>query len=611
MRPTKTAGLIITVLLPLVIVCGNAWAQTPETELENLRQSAEQGDAEAQNKLGMMYANGQGVEKDAREAVRWYQRAADQGLATAQVNLGWMYDTGEGVEKNDREAAQWYRRAADQGDAKAQFNLGVMYANGEGVEKNDREAAQWYRRAADQGDADAQFNLGLMYDTGIGVEKDAREAAQWYRRAADQGFTKAQFNLGVMYANGEGVEKNDREAAQWYRRAADQGFTKAQFNLGVMYANGEGVEKNDREAAQWYRRAADQGDADAQNNLGVMYDNGIGVEKDAREAAQWYRRAADQGSTKAQFNLGVMYANGEGVEKNDREAAQWYRRAADQGDADAQNNLGLMYATGRGVIQDDREAYIWLSLAAVQETATAKTRDKVAGRLSPSERRAAQAEARRRLKAIDAGRAESTDKWMPYAQSPLTSVSPPSQQPSAAQTAFEHGWRSVVVITTSDAQGSGVIVRPNVVATNCHVVDDGGEIVVYKADNRRAQTDTPHRAAIRHADDERDLCLLDVSALWGIPAQIRKAGSLSIGEAVYAIGTPQGLEYSLSAGVVSQLRRDEDGAPVIQTDAAVSPGSSGGGLFDAEGYLVGITTQKISDGEITFAVPAEWILDMP
>ncbi|MDD9859193.1 MAG: trypsin-like peptidase domain-containing protein [Nitrospira sp.] len=95
-----------------------------------------------------------------------------------------------------------------------------------------------------------------------------------------------------------------------------------------------------------------------------------------------------------------------------------------------------------------------------------------------------------------------------------------------------------------------------------------------------------------------------------MPAQIRKASSLSIGEQVYAIGTPRGLDYSLSAGVVSQLRSDADDAPFIQTDATVAPGSSGGGLFDAKGNLVGITTEKISDGEITFAIPTEWILDL-
>ena len=471
------------------------------------------------------------------------------------------------------------QQSARQGNVEDQNMLGMMYAKGKDVPQDDREAVEWFRLAADQGHADAQFNLGWMYDTGQGAPQDYREAVQWYRLAADQGHAGAQFNLGVSYATGQGVPQDYREAAKWYRLAADQGHADAQFNLDVRYAKSEGVPQNHREAVKWYRLAADQGDADAQFNLGLKYDNGKGVPQDYREAVKWYRLAADQGH------------------------------------ASAQNNLGWMYDNGKGVIQDYREAYIWFSLAAVNGDKDAtKNRDIVVKHLSPGERQAATAEAKRRLQAIDAHLAGETGEQTNHSNVPppvpLTPVVPPAPQQSAAQRAFEHGWRSVVVLTTSDAQGSGVIVRPNVVATNCHVVDDGVDIAVYKAENRRAQTDAPYPAKIRRADSERDLCLLDVSNLWGVPAQIREAKSLSIGESVYAIGAPSGLDYSLSAGVVSQLRTDASNAPVIQTDAAISPGSSGGGLFDASGNLVGITTQKISDGEITFAIPAEWILEM-
>lgn len=387
-----------------------------------------------------------------------------------------------------------------------------------------------------------------------------------------------------------------------------------------MYSNGKGVPQDDREAVRWYRQAAEQGNADAQYNLGLAYANGEGVPQNDREAVKWYRRAADQGNAYAQSDFGAMYTLGRGVPQDDREAVKWYRRAAEQGNAVAQGALGAMYTMGKGVIQDDREAYIWLSLAVVSGLKdTAKFRDNAANRLSLSQRASAQAEAKQRLKAIDARREGQAPEAPQHAQAhsllaPLTPVTPPTAAQSPAQRAFEHGWRSVVVVTTSDGQGSGVIVRPNVVATNCHVVDGDEAVTVYRAAQRRAQKDTPYTARVRRADDDHDLCLLDVTELWGVPAQIRKAGSLSIGEAVYAIGAPRGLDYSLSAGVVSQLRRNEDddaGAPVIQTDATIAPGSSGGGLFDASGNLVGITTLKMRDSDIAFAIPAEWILEMP
>ncbi len=98
-----------------------------KTALKEWKPLAEQGDADAQNNLGVMYANGQGVAQDDKQAVSWYRKAAEQGDAKAQYNLGNMYDQGRGVAQDDKQAASWYRKAAEQGHAQAQNNLGVMY----------------------------------------------------------------------------------------------------------------------------------------------------------------------------------------------------------------------------------------------------------------------------------------------------------------------------------------------------------------------------------------------------------------------------------------------------------------------------------------------------
>ena len=84
-------------------------------DIDQLRQAAEQGDAEAQNKLGAMYANGERVPEDAREAVKWFRKAAEQGFASAQYNLGLMYDNGEGVPEDYVKAYAWINLAAAQG----------------------------------------------------------------------------------------------------------------------------------------------------------------------------------------------------------------------------------------------------------------------------------------------------------------------------------------------------------------------------------------------------------------------------------------------------------------------------------------------------------------
>ena len=193
----------------------------------------------------------------------------------------------------------------------------------------------------------------------------------------------------------------------------------------------------------------------------------------------------------------------------------------------------------------------------------------------------------------------------------VATAQPPSET-NVAEAVFENAWRSIVVIRQGGSQGSGIIVRPNVVATNCHVVDSYGKIVIYKHDNRRATADTTFNAVVRYRDDYQDFCLLDVVGLRGNSVKVRRYDTLNIGEDVYAVGSPKGLDLSLSSGIISQLRQD-GGERYIQTDASVSPGSSGGGLFDSDGNLVGILTSKLVDEEVEgigFAIPAELVLDL-
>jgi len=89
--------------------------------------------------------------------------------------------------------------------------------------------------------------------------------------------------------------------------------------------------------------------------------------------------------------------------------------------------------------------------------------------------------------------------------------------------------------------------------------------------------------------------------------EIRASSKLATGEPVYAIGSPEGLELTFSEGVISALR-DTEGVRMVQTSAAISPGSSGGGFFDAQANLVGITTFYLKEGQsLNFALPGEWV----
>ena len=116
---------------------------------------------------------------DYAKAIELWRPLADKGNPDAQYRIGSMYAEGKGIERNDATALMWFRRAAERGNAAAQYNVGASYAAGVGVEKNDAEAAKWFRRAADQGMAFAELNLGLLYASGRGVPQDNVEAMMW------------------------------------------------------------------------------------------------------------------------------------------------------------------------------------------------------------------------------------------------------------------------------------------------------------------------------------------------------------------------------------------------------------------------------------------------
>ena len=121
--------------------------------------AAQQGNTAAQNNIGVMYANGIGVDQDYDEAINWFSRAAQQGDTAAQNSLGVMYANGIGVDQDYEQAFNWFSRAAEQLHGIAEYNLGVMYTNGDHVVQDNVEAVNWFSRAAERGDIEAQSAL--------------------------------------------------------------------------------------------------------------------------------------------------------------------------------------------------------------------------------------------------------------------------------------------------------------------------------------------------------------------------------------------------------------------------------------------------------------------
>jgi len=172
------------------------------------QKAAEKGYPDAQYIVACAYSVGQGIEQDKKKACELYQKSAaqgngdgktrleemaKQGIADAQYALGVMYANGQGVQQDSKEACEWYRKAALQGVAFAQNQLGWMYEHGQGVVLQDKkQACEWYQKSAAQGNVDGKTRLEEMAKQGIAD-------------AAEQGHAAAQGLQMVNHTDVEGL----------------------------------------------------------------------------------------------------------------------------------------------------------------------------------------------------------------------------------------------------------------------------------------------------------------------------------------------------------------------------------------------------------------------
>jgi TPR repeat protein len=154
---------------------------------------------------------------DYQTALTEWQPLAEEGFADAQFGMGLLYANGFGVSIDDDLALNWYQLAADQGHAEAQCSLAVMYSNGWGVTQSDEEAFKWYRLAAEAGLTQAQTSLAKMYAKGRGTGKDVVEAHRWYSIASGLGDSGAAFKRDSLAAKMSPVElsESDRLTSIW------------------------------------------------------------------------------------------------------------------------------------------------------------------------------------------------------------------------------------------------------------------------------------------------------------------------------------------------------------------------------------------------------------
>lgn len=163
---------------------------------------------------------------------------------------------------------------------------------------------------------------------------------------------------------------------------------------------------------------------------------------------------------------------------------------------------------------------------------------------------------------------------------------------------FERVSESIFVVRTQEAQGSAVAISERELLTNCHVLKTRSTATLER-DGQKSS------ARLISADPGHDRCILQSERPLKRWVRVRPFADIKVGEPAFSIGAPKGLELTIAEGIVSS-KRTRDGERMVQTSAPISHGSSGGGLFDAHGNLLGITTWMRKDAQnLNFAIAAE------
>lgn len=147
--------------------------------------------------------------------------------------------------------------------------------------------------------------------------------------------------------------------------------------------------------------------------------------------------------------------------------------------------------------------------------------------------------------------------------------------------------------------GSAVAVSESLLATSCHI-DSAGKGFKVKIDGKF------YPAKLKYANVKQDLCLLAVDQHKFKPVTMLFSNQVSIGEDVFAIANPYGIEKSITRGIISN-KRQVGHASILQTDVTLEAGSSGGGLFNLDGKLIGIIYAGHRLKNVGYVMPTEWV----
>lgn len=358
-------------------------------------------------RLGQMYENGEGVDKDINQAVEWYTKSAglysvnsklairrlmeiyyfNEELKDIAQTLKWLIRAAEDDDDNEykphvNSLADWFLNntvedivadvyhGSKSEAAEAFYNLGQLcdnyiYTRSSGMFKItlhledakdiDIKVVRLYEIAADLGNTEAMYELGHHI-----YKKDSEKSLKWINEAAQLDNAEAMSRLGEMYMDGEGVEQSYDKAIKYLERAneidTDRNVIK---RLATCYIKTQPIPQNDDKIYALFKKVS-RDEATINSNIGLMYYKLHDVPNHFKKAFEYFSKAAEFDEEKALFCLGYMYEFGEYVAVDKSKAFEYFLKAAQLGETSSQFHLIRYYIEGEVVPRNMTEALKWL-----------------------------------------------------------------------------------------------------------------------------------------------------------------------------------------------------------------------------------------------------------
>lgn len=382
----------------------NGYAVNIEKAIELFKIVAENGNAEAANKLANLYFKGECVEQNDIESIKWRKIAFDNGDVEAYTFIGTMYQDRKRNILDYQKSFEYLQKAYEKGSANAALFLAFLYEDGKGVEIDQKKAFELCKIASENNIKSSFVNMGRYYYEGIGTEKNIEKAKEYLekgkmlgdkkaedflnsinklieeqdlknldflelKKLADLGDAEAQYLIYRAYLHGEKVGKNIEKAIYYCNLAADNNHPTALAILADLSLSNREFDK----AIELFNRAYEKGNDFAGFRLGTFLLYGSGDSPiDKEKGFALISETAKKGIEEAECELGICYMMGNATQVNSSEAFNWLKKAAEKGYSKAQEKLGLLYYNGFGTNKDKEKAAYYYEKAANQGLSSAK-----------------------------------------------------------------------------------------------------------------------------------------------------------------------------------------------------------------------------------------------